>query len=85
VKEQSNDVGRVVLIAAQRDAFASVVGEAVGQGVAENLDEFFGSPGFGFELGDDVGAHLDTNPKALCRNCHCGPTRDHNGNVGVLR
>ena len=30
-------------------------------------------------------SQLVTNPKALCRNCHCGPTRDHNGNVGVLR
>ena len=65
MKEQSDDVGRVVLIAAERDAFASVVGEAVGQGVAENLDEFFGSPGFGFELGDDVGAHLDSSYSAV--------------------
>jgi hypothetical protein len=69
VKEQSDDVGRVVLIAAERDAFASVVGEAVGQGVAENLDEFFGSPGFGFELGDDVGAHLDSSHSAVT-TCH---------------
>jgi hypothetical protein len=57
------------LIAAQRDASASVVGEAVGQGVAENLDEFFGSPGFGFELGDDVGAHLDSSRSAVT-TCH---------------
>jgi hypothetical protein len=57
------------LIAAQRDASASVVGEAVGQGVAENLDEFFGSPGFGFELGDDVGADLDSSRSAVT-TCH---------------